>query len=233
MKMKIKWINSIIAVSLMLPMTACSASNQSNGSTASSTAAASTSTPESTSSAASSSSTSKSVVAYFSRAGENYNVGTVDKGSTQIVAETIAEKTGSDLFHIETVTDYPANYLECTKVAQDEKEKNARPQLKETLDNFSSCDVIYLGYPIWWGDMPMAVYTFMESNDFTGKTIIPFDTHAGSGLSNTIDSIKKECPNANVLTGLSLLGEDVQKSSDETEKSVTSWLTENGMTIKG
>ena len=147
--MKIKWIKSIIAVSLMLPMTACSASNQSNGSAASSTAAASTSTPESTSSAASSSSTSKSVVAYFSRAGENYNVGTVDKGSTQIVAETIAEKTGSDLFHIETVTDYPANYLECTKVAQDEKDKNARPQLKETLDNFSSYDVIYLGYPIW------------------------------------------------------------------------------------
>ena len=225
--MNYKWIKRILTVTMLLPTLACSTTTQTNESAVSSTAVASTATPESTTSAASSSSTTKSVVAYFSRAGENYNVGIVEKGSTQIVAETIAEKTGSDLFHIETITDYPANYLECTKVAQDEKDKNARPQLKETLDNFSSYDVIYLGYPIWWGDMPMAVYTFMESYDLTGKTVYPFDTHAGSGLSNTVDTIKKECPNATVYPGLSLLGEDVQKSTDKTESSVTLWLFEN------
>ena len=101
----------------------------------------------------------KILIAYFSRAGENYNVGVIEKGNTAILAEMIAEQTGGDLFHIETTTPYPETYQECTDVAQQELRDNARPALSATVDNFADYEVIFLGYPIWWSDMPMAVYT--------------------------------------------------------------------------
>ena len=129
------------------------------------------------------------LVAYFSRTGENYDVGVIEKGNTAIVAEIIAAQTGGELFEIKTVNAYPENYEECTEIAQSEKSEKARPELAESIDNLDSYDTIYLGYPIWWGDMPMAVYTFLESNDFAGKTIISFCTHAGSGLSGTVENL--------------------------------------------
>lgn len=160
------------------------------------------------------------LVAYFSRAGENYNVGVVEKGNTEIVAEMIAQETGADLFRIQPTYDYPETYEECTEAAKKEQEEKARPELSDTVDNISEYDVIYVGYPIWWGDMPMAVYTFLESYDFSGKTVIPFCTHAGSGLAGTADSIREICIGASVPDGLAIKGETAQNDLDAARTAV-------------
>lgn len=165
----------------------------------------------------------KVLVAYFSRADENYGVGYIEKGNTAIIAEMIAEETGGELFHIERETPYPAVYDECTEEAKQEQNDNARPALAEDKD-ISEYDVIFLGYPIWWGDMPMPVYTFLEGHDFSGKTVIPFCTHAGSGLSGTEKSIESVCTDAEILDGLSIKGEDAQNSQDKAKETVKEWL---------
>ncbi len=168
--------------------------------------------------------TTNILIAYFSRAGENYNVGVVEKGNTEIIAEMIANETGGDLFKIETVETYPDTYDECTKVAQQEQNENARPELLNDIDNLDDYDVIFLGYPIWWGDMPMAVYTFLEGHDFEDKTILPFCTNEGSGLSTTVSSIENETA-AEVLEGLSIRGSVAQNSQEEAEDLVKDWLS--------
>lgn len=170
---------------------------------------------------------SRILVAYFSRAGENYNVGTVEKGNTQIMAEMIAEETGGTLFKIETVTPYPSNYDECTDVAKQEQNDNARPDLKEAVDNFDDYDTIILGYPIWWGDMPMAMYTFLESYNFSGKTVLPFNTHEGSGEAGTTGKIQSALPQATVLEGLAVQGKTAQEDRDETMTTIQEWLSQN------
>ena len=108
---------------------------------------------------------SKTLVAYFSRADENYGVGVVKKGNTQILAEFIAQELKADSFHIQTLTPYPKNYRECTNVASEEQKQKARPKLAGTVPNVKDYDIIFLGYPIWWGDLPMAVYTFLPVVD--------------------------------------------------------------------
>ncbi len=166
---------------------------------------------------------SKILIAYFSRADENYAVGYIEKGNTAIIAEMIAEGTGGELFHIERATPYSADYKKCTDEAKQEQNDNARPALAEDKD-ISEYDVIFLGYPIWWGDLPMPVYTFLEEQDFSGKTIIPFCTHAGSGLSGTEVSIENICVDSVILDGLSIKGEDAQNSQDEARETVNEWL---------
>ena len=166
---------------------------------------------------------SKILIAYFSRADENYAVGYIEKGNTAIIAEMIAEETGGELFHIEREMPYPAVYEKCTEEAKQEQNDNARPALAEDKD-ISEYDVIFLGYPIWWGDMPMPVYTFLEGHDFSGKTVVPFCTHAGSGLSGTEKSIESVCTDAEILDGLSIKGEDAQNSQDEVKDTVNEWL---------
>lgn len=168
------------------------------------------------------------LVAYFSRTGENYSVGTIEKGNTHIVADMIAEQTGGDMFEISTVTSYPDDYDECTEIAKQEQNDNARPELAASVENIEDYDIIFLGFPIWWSDMPMAVYTFLESYDFSGKTIIPFCTHEGSGLASTESSIAEVCPDAEVLDGLSIRGSVAQNSQDEAKTSVVDWLEEIG-----
>lgn len=167
---------------------------------------------------------SKILVAYFSRTGENANVGYIEKGNTEIIAEMIAKETNGDLFKIDTVNPYPDNYKECVDIAKREKENNARPPIKGTIENMQDYDVIFLGYPIWWGDMPMAVYTFLESYDFSGKTIIPFATHEGSGIGNTPQNITNECNGVKVLEGLAIRGNQAQNEQDKTNKEVVEWL---------
>ena len=167
---------------------------------------------------------SRVLVAYFSRTGENYGVGVIEKGNTEIIAEMIASKTGGDLFRIESVNAYPASYDDCTQVAREEKNANARPGLTATVENFDDYDVIYLGYPIWWGDMPMPVYTFLESYDFSGKTVIPFCNHAGSGISGTPGRIRNTCGGAAVSDGFAILGTTAQKDRAAAEKQVLDWL---------
>ncbi|MBQ7497880.1 MAG: NAD(P)H-dependent oxidoreductase [Selenomonas sp.] len=166
----------------------------------------------------------KVLVAYFSRADENYEVGYIQKGNTEIVAEIIAAKTHGDLFDIKKTEPYPAKYDDCTTVASREKAMNLRPALTATVPNMDAYDVIFLGYPIWYGDMPMPVYTFLDSYDFVGKTIIPFCTHGGSGLSGTEQRLMLACPQASLLKGLALRGSSVQENPQRTEQEVTTWL---------
>lgn len=160
----------------------------------------------------------KSLVAYFSRRGYNYLNGEIvflQVGNTEVVAKKIRELTGSDLFQIETVKSYPEDYNETTTVAKKEQNENARPELTRTVDGMDDYDVIYLGYPNWWGTMPMAVHTVLESYDFAGKTIIPFCTHEGSAMGRSEGDIKKLCPKAKVLSGLAIKGGSVNKSDEK------------------
>lgn len=165
----------------------------------------------------------KSLIAYYSRKGNNYLNGSIvnlSVGNTEVVAQKIQEFTGSDMFQIDTVKSYPLDYTETTHVAMDEKRKNARPELTEAVADMNGYDVIYLGYPNWWGTFPMAVFTFLESYDFTGKTIIPYCTHEGSGLGSSERDIRKLCPNAKVLPGLAIRGSSVNSA----DSMIKSWL---------
>ena len=164
----------------------------------------------------------KILIAYYSRKGENYVNGSIKnlaKGNTEIVAEFIQHAVGGDLFEIDTVKNYPADYTECTEVAKVEIQQKARPELKKYLDNISEYDKIFLGYPIWWSIPPMAVSTFLEHYDFSGKKIIPFATHEGSGLGGSVSYLKKICPKAEIVNGLAIHGADSKNSKTE----VTNW----------
>ena len=167
------------------------------------------------------------LVAYFSRAGENYGVGVVEKGSTEIIAEMIAKEMGADIFKIERATPYPANYNECTAEARKEHRENARPLLKNKLDNLDGYDVIYLGMPVWYGDMPMPVYTFVEGLDWNGKTVYPFTTHAGSRLASIPRTLRNICDGATVADGFAISGTAAQKNQAQARKAVIEWLASN------
>lgn len=168
----------------------------------------------------------KALVVYFSRAGENYNVGTVSKGSTEIVAEIIAKETGADLFKIEPVNSYPVNYDETVRIARDEKRNNSRPKIKNKVKNLKDYDVVFVGYPIWYGDLPMAVYTFFDENNLSGKKIILFSTNEGSGLADTVDTIEKYTKGNVVKNAFSIRGKRVQDSKDKVEAEVKKWIKE-------
>jgi flavodoxin len=166
---------------------------------------------------------SKSLIAYFSRKGNNYvgsSIVNLPIGNTEVIAKKIQELTGSNIFKINTLRSYPEDYTETTNEAREEKMENARPELTEIMDEMDSYDVIYIGYPIWWGTMPMAVFTFLESYDFSGKTIVPYCTHEGSGMGSSERDIKKLCPNARVLSGLAIRGGSVERA----DKDVANWL---------
>lgn len=167
------------------------------------------------------------LVVYFSRTGENYNVGNVEVGNTAMVASYIKEYIKADSFEIVPVDKYPNNYDECTKLASKEKDDNARPKITGKIDNFDSYNTIFVGYPIWWGDLPMIMYTFLEEYDFDGKTVIPFNTHEGSGDAGTYSTIHDKLPNANVKTkGLALDGKTAR--SDDGKQQTIDWLKEIG-----
>lgn len=169
------------------------------------------------------------LIAFFSRADENYGVGVIEKGNTHIIAEMISELTNGELFHIQRDTPYPISYSETTSEAQREKNANARPSLLENID-ISDYDIVFLGYPNWWGDMPMPVYTFIESHSWQGKTVIPFATHAGSGLSGTVSTLRNKLTGATVLNGFAITGTTAQNNRTEARQSVTAWI--NGLDIK-
>lgn len=165
----------------------------------------------------------KVLVAFFSRTGENYNVGNISKGNTHIIAEMIADETDGKLFRIEPVKPYPDEYMPCVEIAKEEKANKARPAIKDNI-SVEDYDVIFLGYPNWWGDMPMAVYTFIEKHNWNGKTVIPFCTHEGSGLSGTERLLKQTCKGATIAKGLAIQGTTAQKSQPQALKTVQSWL---------
>lgn len=168
--------------------------------------------------------TKKNLVVYFSLAGEQYNVGNITEGNTSIVAKMIAAETDADLFELETVKPYSIqNHRALLNEAKDEQAKNARPALKANRD-ISAYDTVYIGYPIWWGDIPMCVYTFIEAHDWSGKTVVPFCTHEGSGLSGTESRIHANCKGATVEKGLAVQGKTAQTKRAAAQKAVRDWL---------
>ena len=166
----------------------------------------------------------KVLVAYFSRAGENYAVGRLEKGNTAALAEMIAEETGGDLFEIKPKNDYPERLKDVLETARREQKENARPELAENVRNLADYDVIFLGYPIWCSDMPMAVYTFLETNDFEGKTIIPFSTSLTDALTGNEKNIPLHAKGAKVLDGLGLEGKFVHDTPRLVKPLVKEWL---------
>lgn len=145
-------------------------------------------------------------------------------GNTQTVANFIHDEVGGDIIRLQTVETYPEDYNDLVDYAQEEQRDNARPELSTTIENIDQYDTIFLGYPNWWGDMPMPIYTFLDNYDLSGKTIAPFITHGGSGLSGTPENIQGEEPNATVTEGLSVYGDDAKNSQSD----VRDWLSSIG-----
>ena len=213
-----------MVLSIIIAFAGCSANNNTTDSSTSAEKAA-TQTNEKNADSNKTTSGSKALVVYFSRTGEQYEVGVIEKGNTAIVADMIAEQTGADSFEILPKKDnYPTTYKELTDVAKEEQNNNARPEIKDSISNFDQYDTVYLGYPIWWGDLPMICYTFLESYDFSGKTIVPFCTHAGSGDAGTQSKIQSAAPNATVKEVLAITGTDAQNERDSVKSKVTEWL---------
>ena len=155
------------------------------------------------------------LIAFYSRAGENYFGGayrTIPVGNTEKAAVMLAKLTGASLLKIEQKVPYSENYQECIAQAKRDLQAKARPELVTLPADLDAYDEIYLGYPNYWGTMPMAVYTFLEHYDFTGKVIHPFCTHEGSGLSNTVRDIQNAAKGAVVKPGLAIHGSDVDKA---------------------
>ncbi len=142
-------------------------------------------------------------------------------GATEYIAHIISNNTNGDLIQIETEQSYPGTHSPLVEQASKEQSDDARPILKTKLDNINEYDIIFIGYPNWWGDMPMPLYTFLDEYDLSSKTIIPFCTHGGSGLSSTIESIQELEPNATVIeNALSISRNDVADSKNK----VIQWI---------
>ncbi len=161
----------------------------------------------------------KTLIAYYSRRGENYvngNIKNLKLGNTEVVVEKIKSLLpDADVFHIETVEPYAADYYECIDQAKKELHDQARPEMKYQLESIDNYDTIILGYPNWWGTMPMVVYTFLEHFDFTGKTIIPFCTNEGSGMGSSERFIAKTASGAKLLKGVSIHGAEASRADSQ------------------
>lgn len=156
----------------------------------------------------------KALVVYFSWS-----------GNTEKVADSIAGQTRADIFKIVPTEPYIDDYNELLDIAAEEKQDGERPEIADSINNFGQYDVIYVGYPNWWSDMPMILYTLFDSYDFSGKTIAPFCTSGGSGLSDTVNSIKELEPEAEVLEGLHIR----DSSSSDPDGAVGGWIEGLGL----
>ncbi|MBQ6504215.1 MAG: hypothetical protein IJI57_09925 [Flexilinea sp.] len=174
--------------------------------------------------------TSDILVIYFSRTGEQYTVGVIDKGNTSIVADMIADATGADMFEVLPEEDYyPYTYNALTDVALKEQREKARPAYqKENLPDLTQYSTVFIGAPVWWGDWPMIMYTFFENEDLSGKKLIPFTTHEGSGLSGFDKKLASAVPGSDVLDGLAIRGNDCQNRRDNVRTAVNEWLSKLG-----
>lgn len=146
-------------------------------------------------------------------------------GNTERVANLIAQQTGGDLFEITPATPYTDDYDTLLDVAQQEQAEDARPALANTVENWDSYDVVFVGYPNWWSDAPMAVYTFLESYDFTGKTLIPFNTSSSGGFGRSLDGVAQSAPGAEMLEGLALTENELDDASNQ----VSAWISGLGL----
>ncbi len=165
----------------------------------------------------------KILIAYFSLKGETYVDGRIENrpiGNTEVIARKIEELTGGKLFHIETAEAYPKNHMDTIEAAKQELRHDARPALAAAVNDMDCYDTIVLGYPNWWGTMPMAVFHFLESYDFSGKTIVPFCTHEGSGLSHSVADIERLCPQTRILSGTAIRGGEVARADNKVKQIV-------------
>lgn len=153
------------------------------------------------------------LIAYFSHS-----------GNTRVIANQIHESVGGDIFEIVAVDPYPGDYDEVVEQARKELREEYRPKLKTKVENMESYNVVFVGYPDWWGTIPMPVATFLSEYDFSGKTIVPFCTHEGSGLGQSVTNIKEHCPQSTILDGLAIRGSDVKKAQNE----IFEWLRKIG-----
>jgi len=167
----------------------------------------------------------KTLVVYYSRKGENHMPGGIqvlEKGHTEYAAEYIQKALGADIFEIDTVKPYAANYRECCMEAVAEIKSNARPEIKSYVEDITPYDTIFVCFPCWCGTAPMCVFTFLEHYDLTGKRIIPLCTNEGSGMANSEADIQKACPNSTVLPGLPVKGHQTKDS----EEIIAAWAKE-------
>jgi flavodoxin len=166
------------------------------------------------------------LIAYFSSQGnistDEEASGNVGLGKTKTIAEMIQAQVGGDLFFIEVVDKYPANYNETIDVAMQELRGNDRPELASHVENFGDYDVIFVGYPIWWGTLPQAKLTFLEEYDFSGKTVVPFCTYQDSGIGQSVQDLESAIPGAIVLESFSVRQADV----DNAEEDIKQWIAE-------
>lgn len=165
----------------------------------------------------------KNLVIYYSRAGQNYVNGDIvelKRGNAEILVDYITEFTDADTFRVETLNEYPIDYMQTTEVAQEELNNNARPELKDELTDISNYDIIYIVSPNWWGTLPMAMFTQLEKLDFSGKIVKTLITHEGSGLGGSMKDIKKLCEGADIKKGLAIQGAQVNSSKSKVE----SWI---------
>jgi len=171
----------------------------------------------------------KNLIIYYSLKGETIAPGmkivNLEKGHTAVAAEFIRKAVGGDLFEIETAKTYIKDHMKMIYEAKEELEKGIRPELKGFPENWNQYDTIFLGYPNWWGDWPMICYTYFEANDFSGKMLVPFSTHAGSGLSGFDRKLESAAPGAKVLTGLAVAGTDAQNHQDTIRGTVSDWIS--------
>lgn len=209
-----KIISLFMALTMVLSLAACSTNQSISKSTpkeSSSQTNKSTTTPSNTN--------GKNLVVYFSMP-DNVDDSTVvidgeTLGNTQYMAYVIQETIGADIFRIEPETPYPTDHDKLVDLAKEEQNDNARPKIKDRIENFDTYENIFVGYPNWWGDMPMILYSFFDEYDFSGKTIIPFNTHGGSGFSSTISTIKELELNATILDGKSISRNDIEGAEQE------------------
>ncbi len=168
----------------------------------------------------------KNLIIYYSRRGENYVNGgfkNLAKGNAEVIAEFTQKAVGGDLFQVETVTEYPASYMQTIDVAKTELQERKHPELKKYIDDVSEYDNIFVLGPCWWGTYPMAMFSLLERIDFAGKKVIPMMTHEGSGMGSSEQDLRKICKNAGFGTGLAVHGGSAAKS----EKQVSDWAKKN------
>lgn len=166
----------------------------------------------------------KTLIVFFSRSGSNYPNDNLKIGHTHQMANWIADKTGGTQYEVVPADPYPSSYNATVSRSEEEQSSNARPKIKNPLPNLDDYDTIFIGYPIWDGELPMIMRTFLDKENLNGKTVVPFSSNAGSAWGNTLDTIKKQYPKADMKKGFEVEGTEVDNSKDQ----IDSWLTNLG-----
>lgn len=209
-----KTISLLLTAAMALSLSACGGAASSTAEAAPTEAPAATEAPTEAPAASEDTGDSNTLVAYFSWS-----------GNTEAMAHLIAEQTGGTLFEIAPATPYTDDYDALLDVAQQEQAEDARPALAASVENWDNYDVVFVGYPDWWSDAPMVIYSFLESYDWTGKTLVPFCTSGGSGFGRSLDRLPDSAPGATILEGLHVSGSSAADSGEE----VAEWIAGLGL----